>query len=130
MNTGVGDLTFTMTRDEIELTLGEANSIDDFIYEELVYYYDPLGLAVCFELHEASFIISSFELEKDNYLLWDFALFNKKYNEVISYFKSRGISNYQEDSYDGTIYIFYNNLSIEFEDDVVSVVALGNPALE
>lgn len=130
INEGVGDLTFTMTRNDVELTLGQAEVVDDFIYEEPVYYYNELGLAVIFELQETEFVISSFELEKDNYILWGSALFKKSYNEVIDFFKSLGISSYQEDSYDDTKYIYYDNLSIIFEKDIVTTIALSNPKLE
>lgn len=71
LTTGVGDLTFTMSEQEIIERLGEPSYIDnDTLNDCLVYYYNDLDLAVVFVEIDGQKVIDSFEMENANYQLW------------------------------------------------------------
>lgn len=132
VTTGVGDLKFTMSEQDIIQLLGKPTTIDtDTLNKCLVYYYDDLNLAVVFVEIDGQMIIDSFEMENVCYQLWDKPIVKQNFNAIIDLFKQNNISDFEQHKNEYGSYIMYKNLFIEFdkENDIATDFSLSNPTL-
>lgn len=137
LTTGVGDLTFTMSEQEIIERLGEPSHIDnDTLNDCLVYYYNDLDLAVVFVEIDGQKVIDSFEMENANYQLWQTPIFSQSFDTMVELFKQNPRSDFEQHSFEQHnneygCYIIYDNLFIEFDKETYTATdfSLSNPNL-
>lgn len=132
LTTGVGDLTFTMSEQEIIERLGEPSHIDnDTLNDCLVYYYNDLDLAVVFVEIDGQKVIDSFEMENANYQLWQTPIVGQSLDTMVDLFKQNNISNFEQHNNEYGCYIIYDNLFIEFDKETYTATdfSLSNPNL-
>lgn len=133
LETGVGELLFTMNEQEIIEKLGKPDCIDnDNLNDCIAYYYDDLNLGVIFVEIENKLVIENFELEDDSYTLFGTPIVNQPYHKMINFFEQNNIVDFEmlDDELDK--HIIYQNLFISFysyNKGNVSDICLSNPNL-